>query len=94
MLSERAWAASCSGTNLSGPHRGLSDPNFQKWQLDLLPEGLGNQVYWLALDNEPGVFTYNLNTAWFPPGRYELRLRVVRNDSNYDEYVTRLKFDR
>jgi hypothetical protein len=31
----------------------------------------------------------NINAPIFPDGRYQLRLRVVKTDSNYDEYFTR-----
>jgi uncharacterized surface protein with fasciclin (FAS1) repeats len=66
-----------------------SDPNFNKWQLDLLPGGNPNAAVFLALGNNPGDFSYALNTAGLPNGEHALRLRVVRNDSNYDEYVNK-----
>ncbi len=67
-------------------------PNFQKWQLDLLPGGKADQAVFLALGTAPGAFTYDLNTPAFPPGQHALRLRVVRQDSNYDEYVNKVTF--
>ena len=65
-----------------------SDPNFLKWQLDLLPNGNSNSAAFLAFGETPGVFTYTLSTANLPAGQHALRLRVVRSDSNYTEYTT------
>jgi hypothetical protein len=69
-----------------------NSPNFNRWQLDLLPGGKTGQPMFLSLGNAPGAFTYNLNTTSFQPGDYQLRLRVVRNDSNYDEYFSKVTF--
>ncbi len=66
-----------------------SDPNFLKWQLDLLPGGDASAAAFLALGETQGVFTYTLNTIGLPNGEHALRLRVVRNDSNYTEYTTK-----
>ncbi len=66
-----------------------SDPNFSKWQLDLLPGGNANAAIFLALGEKPGDFSYSLNTVGLPEGEHALRLRVVRTDSNYDEYVNK-----
>jgi len=66
-----------------------SDPNFMKWQLDLLPGGDASAAAFLDLGEEQGVFTYTLNTIGLPNGEHALRLRVVRNDSNYTEYTTK-----
>jgi uncharacterized surface protein with fasciclin (FAS1) repeats len=66
-----------------------SDPNFQKWQLDLLPGGDANQAIFLAYGTNPGEFSYSFDTSRWPAGQHALRLRVVRNDSNYSEYVSR-----
>jgi hypothetical protein len=66
-----------------------SSPTFLKWQLDLLPNGDPNAAIFLALGETPGEFTYSLDTSNLPAGEHALRLRVVRQDSNYDEYLTR-----
>lgn len=66
-----------------------SDPNFKKWQLDLLPGGDPNKAIFLALGNEPGAVKRTLNTAGLPDGEHALRLRVVRSDSNYAEFTNR-----
>ncbi len=84
-------AAPREGQNISGQFvvRGFaSDPNFMKWQLDLLPGGNANQAAFLAFGETTGVFTYTLNTTNLPAGQHQLRLRVVRTDSNYNEYFT------
>ncbi len=66
-----------------------SDPNFQKWQLDVLPGGDPNAAIFVALGEEAGEFSYTLDTTAFPNGDHALRLRVVRSDGNYDEYVAK-----
>ena len=66
-----------------------SDPSFAKWQLDVLPGGDANVAIFLATGDKPGEFSYNIDTTAFPNGEHALRLRVVRADSNYDEYVTK-----
>ena len=66
-----------------------SSPNFMKWQLDLLPGGNANQAGFLAFGEKAGEFTYTLDTTNLPAGEHALRLRVVRADSNYDEYVVK-----
>jgi hypothetical protein len=83
-------AAPRDGQNISGQFAisgFATDPNFMKWQLDLLPGGNANQAAFLALGETTGVFTHTLDTTNLPAGQHQLRLRVVRMDSNYDEYV-------
>ena len=69
------------------------DQQFAKWQLDMLPAGAGGQATFLALGEQPqastGALTI-LDTARFPDGNYGLRLRVVRHDGNYDEYINQI----
>ena len=66
-----------------------NDPNFKKWQLDVLPSGDSNAAIFVATGATPGELTQTLDTTAFPNGEHALRLRVVRNDSNYDEFVTK-----
>ena len=66
-----------------------NNPAFKKWQLDVLPGGEANAAIFVATGEAPGEFTYSLDTTAFPAGEHALRLRVVRADSNYDEYVTK-----
>jgi uncharacterized surface protein with fasciclin (FAS1) repeats len=66
-----------------------ADPSFAKWQLDVLPGGDANAAIFLALGETPGAFSTKVNTTAFPNGEHALRLRVVRGDGNYDEYVTK-----
>jgi len=65
------------------------DPNFLKWQLDVLPGGDAGAAIFLATGETAGEFTQTIDTTAFPNGEHALRLRVVRADSNYDEYVTK-----
>jgi len=66
-----------------------SDPAFRKWQLDVLPGGDANAASFLALGETPGEFSVPIDTTAYPNGEHALRLRVVRADSNYDEYITK-----
>jgi hypothetical protein len=66
-----------------------ADARFAKWQLDLLPGGDADAAAFLALGEEPGEFSYTLDTTGLPNGEHALRLRVVRDDSNYDEYFVK-----
>ena len=66
-----------------------SDPNFWKWQLDVLPGGDADAAIFLGVGETPGEFSYMIDTTAFPNGEHALRLRVVRADGNYDEYVTK-----
>jgi uncharacterized surface protein with fasciclin (FAS1) repeats len=66
-----------------------SDPSFAKWQLDVLPGGDSNAAIFLAVGETPGAFSQMIDTTAFPNGEHALRLRVVRGDGNYDEYVTK-----
>ena len=66
-----------------------NDPSFARWQLDVLPGGDANAAIFLATGDTPGEFSYTVDTTAFPNGEHALRLRVVRADSNYDEYVTK-----
>ena len=65
-------------------------PGFQKWQLDVLPGGNGDAAIFVALGETAGEFSYDLDTTAFPDGDHALRLRVVKSDSNYDEYTTNI----
>jgi peptidoglycan/xylan/chitin deacetylase (PgdA/CDA1 family) len=94
-------AAAASGILLPAPGavisgvvevRGLaSRPDFAKWQLDLLPEGKVEQASFLALGETPLTNIGSLallDTTRVADGSYTLRLRVVGQDGNYDEYFT------
>ncbi len=67
------------------------DPDFARWQLDLLPDGNAERAAFLATGDAPGPAAQaltDLDTTRFADGPYTLRLRVVRRDSNYDEHQT------
>ncbi|MEM7131406.1 MAG: tetratricopeptide repeat protein [Chloroflexota bacterium] len=62
---------------------------FKRWQLDLLPHGDQNQAIYVGRGWSPSwgrIFT--LDTTPYPNGPYSLRLRVIREGANYDEYFT------
>ena len=69
-------------------------PDFRKWQLDLLLDGDEDNVIFLAVGEEPAwaptQMVEALDTTIYPNGNHRLRLRVVRSDTNYDEYFTSL----
>jgi hypothetical protein len=81
-----------SGATLAGSiHiKGVADdPSFGAWQLDLLPGGSDKLAFYITRDTKPMPTTGSLkkiDTYLYPNGPYLLRLRVIRNDGNYDEY--------
>ena len=81
-----------AGTTISGKVKGLAyanDATFTKWQLDVLPGG--DAKAWpiaVATSDVPGYFGFTLDATALPTGSHALRLRVVRSDSNYAEYLT------
>ncbi|MFN8464199.1 MAG: polysaccharide deacetylase family protein [Caldilineaceae bacterium] len=61
---------------------------FRKWQLDLLIDGV-NETF-LAFGEAPVVDPgelYRWDTTLYPNGKHVLRLRVVYEGMNYDEYA-------
>jgi len=97
---KRAQAAGANGIDpaaLGGSAQGIvpisgvaDDPLFQKWQIDLLLNQDESQAQFVALGETaqptPNLLTA-LDTTQYPDGRHSLRLRVVRQDGNYDEYL-------
>jgi len=63
-------------------------PQFEKWQLDLLVEGDANRATTVRVAKKPvwGSLV-QLDTTIYPNGKHQLRLRIVRQDKNYDEYL-------
>jgi hypothetical protein len=66
-----------------------SDPNFKKWDLFVFPGGNEQGKFWVASGETAGEFTVPLDTTLYPDGEHALSLRVVKNDSNYDEYTSK-----
>ncbi len=63
-------------------------PTFRKWQLDLILDG-GSDTF-LALGEAPADEPTELvrwDTALYPDGEHQLRLRVVYEGMNYDEIL-------
>ena len=62
-------------------------PQFDKWQLDLLVNGDANQVTSIRVGQKQLWGTLaRVDTTLYANGKHVLRLRVVREGSNYDEY--------
>ncbi len=71
-----------------------SHPSFRKWQIDLVLDGDRDSATFVALGDEPvdGPGTLaTLDTALYPDGDHELRLRVVHSNLNYDEYFAPIR---
>jgi peptidoglycan-N-acetylglucosamine deacetylase len=68
-------------------------PTFRKWQVDLLINGDANQSVFLGV-GEGRVATerelLTISPADYPAGSHQLRLRVVYQHLDYDEYLTPL----
>lgn len=68
-------------------------PQFQKWQLDLLPNGAAAQASTLATGDDPltmaGDLT-ELDTMTVPNGPHQLRLRIVYDGGAYEEALTNI----
>ncbi len=88
-----------AGETISGTVelRGIaSSPNFEKWQIDLLLFGEAENATYIDFLRAPrrsaAPFT-TLDTTRYPDGDHTLRLRVVQDDYNYDEYFTPVTID-
>lgn len=81
-----------AGTTVSGKVTGLgyaNDATFTRWQLDVLPGGDTTAApIAVATGKAPGYFKFSLNTTGLPAGSHALRLRVVRLDGNYADFLT------
>ncbi len=80
-----------AGTTVSGKVTGLgyaNDATFTEW-LDVLPGGDTTAApIAVATGKAPGYFKFSLNTTGLPAGSHALRLRVVRLDGNYADFLT------
>lgn len=66
-------------------------PTFRKWQLDLLINGDPGQAVFLGVSEAPAgapTILTGWDTALYPDGQHALRLRVVYENMNYEEYLT------
>jgi hypothetical protein len=65
----------------------VQHPTFRKWQLDLLINGDEKQAVSLGVQKgQQWGKIFTLDTTKQPNGQHKLRLRIVRSDTNYDEY--------
>lgn len=72
------------------------DPAFRKWQLDILINGDEKQAAFIAVGEKPlpeASLLTTLDTTLYPNGHHRLRLRVVHNKLNYDEYFAAITID-
>ncbi len=69
----------------------VEHPEFKRWQIDLLANGDEQQASYIGRGFGPawGRF-YTLDTTPFPDGNYTIRLRIIREDTNYDEYFRKI----
>lgn len=77
-------------------HGVAKGPAFNKWQIDLLLDGEPEQAVFVALGRRPvlsSTLMARFNTETIPNGEHVLRLRVVRGDGNYDEYVRPIRVE-
>jgi hypothetical protein len=92
---------SSNGSGLSAPAAGATvagvvsvqgsavHPTFRKWQLDLLIDGDERQAHFVALGEKPAAAAGELaalDSTLYHDGQHILRLRVVYQGLNYDEY--------
>jgi len=78
------------GATVSGPVEvtGYADiPRFDRWQLDVLPGGDATNAVYVTVGHQAGSFSYVMDTSVFPVGAHVLRLRIVRPDGNYEEFL-------
>ena len=85
-LTSPAEGATVSGTATVTGY--ADDANFLRWDLFVLPGGDDSGKIWVASGKTVGEFSVDLDTTKFPDGEHALSLRVVKTDSNYNEYVT------
>lgn len=83
--------ATVSGAvNVVGTANGKPEKPFARYELSIAPAGGQN---WTLLHSSEEQFwqdtIYVLDTTQLPDGTYDLRLRIVYRDSNYDEYYLR-----
>ncbi len=81
-----------AGAIVSGKVTGLgyaNDATFERWQLEILPGGDATATpIAVATSKAPGYFKFALDTTALPAGMHALRLRVVRADGNYADFLT------
>ena len=70
-----------------------TSPSFNRWQIDILADQNDQKPIYVGIgsnETKAPEKLLTLDTTKLPNGIHTLRLRVVRNDSNYDEYRTTL----
>ncbi len=72
----------------------VQHPQFVRWQVDLLIDGDENKATYLGhrwSQRWGGLLTFD--STRYPNGTHRLRLRIVREGSNYDEYYSTITID-
>ena len=60
---------------------------YVRWDLFILPGGDDSGRIWVASGSDAGEATLSLDTTNLPNGDHAFSLRLVREDSNYDEQI-------
>ena len=66
---------------------------YVRWDLFILPGGNDSGRIWVASGDEAGEATLSLDTTKYPDGDHAFSLRLVREDSNYDEQIVNFTID-
>ncbi len=66
---------------------------YVRWDLFILPGGNDSGKIWVASGDEAGEATLSLDTTQYPDGDHAFSLRLVREDSNYDEQIVPFTID-
>ena len=60
---------------------------YVRWDLFILPGGDDSGKTWVASGEDAGEATLPLDTTQYPDGDHAFSLRLVKEDSNYDEQI-------
>ena len=66
---------------------------YVRWDLFILPGGDDSGKIWVATGSDAGEATLSLDTTKYPDGDHAFSLRLVREDSNYDEQIVNFTID-
>lgn len=76
--------------NIAATVNGFPRNPFDRYELAISPAGLMQWSHLYTGDQQAWQDSiYLLNTRLFPDGLYDLRLRIIYRDANYDEYFLR-----
>ena len=76
--------------NIIGTANGQTYKRFDRYEIAISPAGDGNWEWLYTSSDQIWQNTlYILDSRLFPDGYYDIRLRIVYEDSNYDDYTLR-----